>query len=207
MANYDEMIGVLTEGKRKRKVALAAGLLVLIVSFAFLGLSENGTTMTDRRSLLSNTGSSSNINHNSINADGAARTREMRGGNEKPATSLISSAKTQNIHNIQNKQHVEAVHEWKTSEENADIDADATGRTLYRACPPGVDSVTGSFCGLSYEQICCFCPQPLDCDSTGCPADADGIVRDGCFHSITIPCLDVDCSVDQMTDRAVELGK
>ena len=206
MANYDKTIGDLNEGRSKRKVALAAGLLVLIVSFAFLGIAENGTTMTDRRSLLSNTGSIKN-NHNSINADSAARTPEMKGGDGEPATRSTLSAKTQNIHKIQKKQHVGAVREWKTSEENADIDADATERYLYRACPPGVESVTGSFCGLSYEQICCFCPQPLDCDSTGCPADADGIVRDGCFHIITIPCPDIDCSVDQMTDRAVELGK
>ena len=99
-----------------------------------------------------------------------------------------------------------AKHEWKTN--NADA---TTERALkYRPCPPGVDSVTGSFCGLSYEQICCFCPQPSDCEA-GCPADGDGVVRDGCFHHVTIPCPDVDCDVDAMVadfneHRPVEVG-
>ena len=112
MANYDKIIGGLNKGRSKQKVGIfAASLLLLIVSFAFLGIAENGTTaMTDRRSLLSNTG---NNNHNSINADSAARTREMKGVNGKSGTSSTSSAKTQNIHNIQNKQHVAAGHEWK----------------------------------------------------------------------------------------------
>ena len=93
MASYDKIVGGLNEGRSKRKVALAAGLLLLIVSFAFLGIAKNGTTMTDRRSLLSKTGSSNN-NHNSINADSVALRREMKRGNGEPATSSTSSAKT-----------------------------------------------------------------------------------------------------------------
>ena len=77
--------------------------------------------------------------------------------------------------------HTVAVHEWKTNH----VSDTTTARALKNNhCPPGVDSVTGSFCGLSYEQICCFCPQPADCEA-GCPADGDGVVRDGCFHHIT----------------------
>ena len=92
MASYDKIVGGLNEARSNRKVALAAGLLLLIVSFAFLGIAKNGTTMTDRRSLLSKTGSSNN-NHNSINADSVALRREMKRGNGEPATSSTSSAK------------------------------------------------------------------------------------------------------------------
>ena len=176
---------------------LAVG--ILLAAFAFLTIAENDVMSADRQRLLSNK------NHNDHKVTENVQSRnprapKMKNGDKRKLENNDSAKKSIN------KPNAAAVHEWKPSSQ-ADVgtDADATERNLHRKCPPGVDSVTGSFCGLSYEQICCFCPQPLDCDN-GCPADADGIVRDGCFHSITIPCPDVDCNIDQMTDRLVELG-
>jgi len=126
---------------------------------------------------------------------------------------MADNTKTKTTHNTNtNENHAAsstvAVHEWKT---NRASDTSTARALKNNHCPPGVDSVTGSFCGLSYEQICCFCPQPADCEA-GCPADGDGVVRDGCFHHITIPCPDVDCDVDEMIadynehERPVELS-
>lgn len=199
-------MGISSEFRSKRNGGiLAASLLILLAAFAFLGIAENDMMSADRRRLLSN----KNDNNQKVTENVQRRDADIASVPRAPKIKHIDDRELENNDSAKksiNKPNAAAVHEWKPSSQ-ADVgtDADATERNLHRKCPPGVDSVTGSFCGLSYEQICCFCPQPLDCDN-GCPADADGIVRDGCFHSITIPCPDVDCNVDQMTDRVVELG-
>ena len=158
--------------------------------------------------------------HQQRRLSGVKKKAKMAGQKPRPATmrKMAGSTNAKATHNVNmNKKHASlsatAVHSWMTNHAS-DADGKTTQTTeralKYRPCPPGVDSVTGSFCGLSYEQICCFCPQPADCEA-GCPADGDGVVRDGCFHHVTIPCPDVDCDVDAMVaefneHRPVEVG-
>ena len=184
-----------------RANAAAVSVLALIGALALLGIGwERVASVGDESGMRVLTNENNNNKKEAAGKTTPTKIRKMASGNGNGNSISSTAAARQN--------NAVADHEWKTPPSNpdTDADADATERTLYRKCPPGVDSVTGSFCGLSYEQICCFCPQPLDCESDGCPADADGVVRDGCFHSITIPCPDVVCDRDPMTDRAVELG-
>mmetsp|Transcript_4739 Transcript_4739/g.9222 ORF Transcript_4739/g.9222 Transcript_4739/m.9222 type:complete len:241 (+) Transcript_4739:944-1666(+) len=56
-----------------------------------------------------------------------------------------------------------------------------------------LNAITASFCGSSYEEICCSCPSSFYPAATpGCPSNGCPNLGEGCF-SATIPCPNVAC--------------